>query len=212
MTQRINFGNKNSRAGAGLLLAGFVTVTGLLGACAQPPVPDDQFYRLQIEAMPAARSQPLLDGVLEVERLLADGITAGRPLVYSVSGNAAQLQEYNYHFWTEPPTIMLQGQLIKYLRAANIAKNVVTPEMRVRSNYILGGKIHRLEKIIGASPKVALEIELGLREAKSEKLVHLNSYRVEVDAASDSIPAAVAALNDALSGIYARFVEELGKK
>ena len=206
MTKRNGFGKKGRPLWALFLLV------GLVAACTQPPVPTDQFYRLQITAPPSERAQPILDGVLEVERLLADGITAGRPLVYSVSGNASQLREYNYHFWTEPPTVMLQGQLIKYLRSAGMAKTIVTPEMRVRANYILGGKIYRLEKIVGTNPKVALEIELALREAQTEKLVHLSSYSVEMDAASDSVPAAVAALNDALAGIYAKFVGELNGK
>ena len=209
MKRHIVFGKMKMRFAAVLLLAGLGTFAA---ACAQPPVPQDQFYRLQVSTDAVSRAAPLLDGVLEVERLLADGITAGRPLVYSVSGTENQLQEYNYHFWTEPPTVMLQGQLIKYLRANKIAKSIVTPEMRVRANYILGGKIHRLEKVVGVSPRVVLEIELALREARSEKLVYLNSYTVEKEADSDSISAAVKALNDALSGIYGQFVDELGQK
>lgn len=186
--------------------------TLLVVACTQPPVPQDQFYRLQVGADPASRPAPILDGVLEVERLLADGITAGRPLVYSVSDNANQLREYNYHFWTEPPTVMIQGQLIKYLRSARVAKSIVTPEMRVTPKYIISGKIYRLEKVVGTSPSVVLEIELGLREARSEKLIHLNSYNVTKDASSDSIPAAVEALNNALAGIFGQFVGELGAR
>ena len=184
----------------------------VLGACAQPPVPEDHFYRLSISAMPDARSTPMLDGVLEVDRLLADGITAGRPIVYSTAAKPNQLQEYNYHFWTEPPTVMIQGQLIKYLRSAGAAKSIVTPEMRVTPKYIISGKIYRLEKVVGTSPSVVLEIELGLREARSEKLIHLNSYNVTKDASSDSIPAAVEALNNALAGIFGQFVGELGAR
>ena len=186
-----------------------ISVT-LLAACAQPPVPEDHFYRLSISAMPDARPAPLLDGVLEVDRFLADGITAGRPIVYSTADNPNQLREYNYHFWTEPPTVMLQGQLVKYLRAGGIAKSIVTPEMRVRADYVLNGKIHRLEKVVGASPRVVLELELSLRRARDEKLIHINSYVREADAGSDGVPAAVAALNGVLASIYADFVKEVG--
>ncbi len=50
-----------------------------LGACAQPPVPQDTFYRLEVGAPEMVLSALRFQGTLEIERLSADGLTAGRP-------------------------------------------------------------------------------------------------------------------------------------
>lgn len=182
---------------------------GMLTACTQPRVPDDNYYRLIADPPVTSPSQARLPGVLQVDRMQADGITAGRNLAYSETGNESQLKEYHYHFWTEPPTIMLQEQLVAYLRAAKIADQVVTASMRVTPNYVLVGKIRRLEKIKGANPRGVLEMELGLTKEADGSIVVLDTYRVEVDAADDSVIEGVDALNAALTAIVDRFVKDI---
>ncbi len=187
-------------------------VAAFLAACAQPPVPEDHFYRLRVTPPERPLAEPPLDGILEVERLAADGLTAGRPIVYSQSGKPHELKEYHYHFWTEPPTVMLRDQLVVYLRAAGVATEVVTPELRVEPDYVLAGKIRRLERILGTPPRVVVEIELGLRRSDGGRLLHLETYHAEAEAGADTVAAAVEALNGALAGIYAKFAEDIGRK
>jgi len=188
-----------------------VAALTVVGACAQPEVPEDNFYRLRVEPPKNAAPSPRFKGTIEVERFAADGLTAGRPIVYTESGEAYRLKEYHYHFWTEPPTVMLRDQLVMYLRAAGIADAVVTPEMRVEPQYVLTGKIKRLEKVTGPKPMAVLELELGLREA-SGKLVFLDTYLVERAAENDSVGAAVQALNRALAEAYARFTASVTRQ
>ncbi len=81
-----------------------VVLLVMLAACAaQAPVPQDKYYRLQ--AIPAFQplSSPVLSGVLEIERFMADGLTAGRPIVYVDAADPNQLREYHYHFGRRPP-------------------------------------------------------------------------------------------------------------
>ena len=138
----------------------------LLAACGSAaPVPEDQFYRLSAVMTVAPQSKTLFPGTLEIDRFVADGLTAGRPIVYSEAGKPFQVKEFHYHFWTQPPTVMLRDELVTYLRRAKVADIVVTPEMRVSPDYVLTGKIRRLEKVVGTPPKAVLEIELGLRKA-----------------------------------------------
>ncbi|MEE8393321.1 MAG: ABC-type transport auxiliary lipoprotein family protein [Rhodospirillales bacterium] len=194
---------------APLLLIGAFGVAALgLAACAQPELPKDHFYRLNLSP-PEAFSSVLLEGVVEVERFSAGGLAAGRPIVYSEAGRPHELLEYHYHFWTEPPTVMLRDRLVEYLRAAKVADTVVTPEMRVRPDHVLTVKIKRLEKIAGPHPKAAVKLEMALRQAGGGKLTFLGSYGVEAKAADHSVAAAVEAINKALGQIYAKFVADL---
>jgi ABC-type uncharacterized transport system auxiliary subunit len=181
----------------------------VLGACAQPEVPTDRFYRLDV-ALPETRlAKPALAGTLEVDRFVADGLTAGRPIVYSESGRPREVLEYHYHFWTEPPTIMLRDQLVTYLRAAKVADIVVTPKHRVEPDYELSGKIKRLEQIKGTPPRAVVELELALKRSADGQILLLDTYRIEAEAKSGTVGAAVDALNSALGLIYARFTNDI---
>lgn len=188
-----------------------VLVAAVLGACAQPPVPQDRFYRLQVAAPDKALAALRLDGMLEVDRFAADGLFAGRPIVHSDAGRSHEVTEYNYHFWTEPPPSMLRDQLVEYLRAAGVARTVVTPEMRVEPDFVLAGKIKRLEQIVGAPPRAAVSLELGLRRDATGELLLLRTYAEVVTAGAPTVSAAVLAVNEALARIYAKFIADLSR-
>ena len=98
-----SFRNRSSAVCA-ILMTGLV----LAGCAAQPPVPADKYYRLQAVFAASPLSAQKFPGNLEIDRFTADGLTAGRPIVYIDSSNTNQLLEYHYHFWTQPPTIMLR--------------------------------------------------------------------------------------------------------
>lgn len=191
-----------------------IAVAGVVAACGSaPPVPEDQFYRLKaVRSQSAAPAKLLFPGTIEIDRFVADGVTAGRPIVYSEAGKPYQVKEYHYHFWTQSPTVMLRDELVSYLRAANIAKAVVTPEVRVTADYVLTGKIIRLEKVIGMPPKAVLEMELGVRKATGGELIFLNTYRIEAASDGPGVDDAVHALNTALSTVYDKFVADLSKR
>ncbi len=200
------------KATKGLFRVLVVVAAGVLAACGSAdPVPEDQFYRLRAVMSSAPLSKALFPGTLEIDRFVADGLTAGRPIVYSEAGKPLQVKEYHYHFWTQPPTVMLRDELVSYLRAAKVSGPVVTPEMRVPADYVLTGKIMRLERIVGTPPKAVLELELGLRKATGGKLIFLNTYRVEKPSDGSGVDDAVNSLNAALTTIYAKFVDDLSK-
>jgi cholesterol transport system auxiliary component len=196
-----------------LLVALALLSAGLVTACgSSAPVPEDQFYRLRAMAPSSQFSKPLLPGTLEIDRFVADGLTAGRPIVYSEAGKPYQVKEYHYHFWTLPPTVMLRDELVTYLRARKVSDVVVTPEMRVSPDYVLIGKINRLEKIVGKPPKAVLELELAIRKASGGKLVILDTYRIETPSSGTGVDAAVESLNISLTDAYAEFVADLSNR
>ena len=189
------------------LLVASVLLVSAFGACSEQKVPEDHYYRLQVThpQQPAGT----LPGTVQVDRFSADGLTAGRPIVFTQSGNGHQLQEYHYHFWTEPPAILLRDQLIGYLRASGVGTHVVTPEMRVDVDYVVTGKIKRLEQVLGATPMAEVAMEIGVRRVADGGLVYLESFHVQAPSSSEHPGDGVAAMNAALDDIFSRFVAGL---
>ena len=190
----------------------FATV-GLLTACGSaPPVPEDQYYRLQaIYASEPLTTKPLA-GTIEVDRFVADGLTSERAIVYSDIQKPNQVRAYHYDFWIKPPTVMLRDELVSFLRKSKISDAVVTPEMRVNAEYALTGKIKHLEQVkMESGYRTILEVELGLRHPNTGKLLFLDTYRLENDAHGSSVAAAVNSLNTALSIIYSEFLTSISK-
>lgn len=188
-------------------LAVALAALGMLSACAAPPsAPEDQFYRLDITA-----SNPgtvMLNGVVEVDRFVASGVLANRPLLFSQSGSNA-VSEYHYHYWMEPPPILLQGALVSYLRSDNVATRVVTPEMRAAPDYSILGRILRLEVVRGSNPVGAVTFELTLRRESDDKLLVLGEYRAEVPAGANEMQTDVAAIEQAVKEAFAKFVADI---
>ena len=199
-----SFRNRSSAVCA-ILMTGLV----LAGCAAQPPVPADKYYRLQAVFAASPLSAQKFPGNLEIDRFTADGLTAGRPIVYIDSSNTNQLLEYHYHFWTQPPTIMLRDELVSYLRAAKISGNVVVPEMRLRNDYVMTGRILKMEQMLGTPNRARLELEISLRQPESGKLLFLKTYAHETTQSSAGVSAAVTGLNEALNVIYSDLLADL---
>jgi ABC-type uncharacterized transport system auxiliary subunit len=181
----------------------------LLAACAQPPVTQDTFYRLQVVPPTVALEKPKLPGTLEVPRLSADGLAAGRAIVFSEASDPLQVNAYHYHFWLEPPGTMLRDEMVGYLRAAGVARSVVTPELRVGSQFTLIAKIKRFEQVRGATPKVVVALEVALSGGKDDRMLLLKTYQIEKEATDNTVGAAVKALSDAMSAACARIAADL---
>jgi len=176
-----------------------------LAACAQPELPQDNYYRLSIT--PPAKGARLFKGVLEVDRFRADGLISGRPIAYTEG--KGHLSEYHYHFWVEPPVDLLQDEMVKYLRSADIIQHVVTPELRMDEHYLLTGKIKRLERDLSAGHHVAIELEIGLKRTIDDKILVLKTYTRTLKQSEESVNGAVKAINTALSDIYAEFLNDV---
>jgi cholesterol transport system auxiliary component len=179
-----------------------------LAACNQPAVPEDHYYRLALPSAGGAKAQRL-NGIVEVGRFVAKGLTAQRPIVFIEPGDNHQVQAYHYHFWTDPPTVMLQNALVNQLRAAGVAKSVVTPDLRVEADFAISGKISRFEQIIGQSGQVIVEIEFAIKEAGSDKLVFFKSYRETLATNNRTVPEAVSKISTAVANIYQNFLADI---
>jgi ABC-type uncharacterized transport system auxiliary subunit len=188
------------------VLAGLLLASALLG-CSIRPVPATRFYRLAAASPdPASASTPRLQGILVVERFATDDLIAERPIVYS-NGTGAELHQHRYHHWVEPPTDMLQQQLVSYLQATGAASMVTTPEARVRPDFVLRGRLSRFERIVGADGgsgvRVCIETRVSLTRVADRRLLWSDRYQVELAASDTAITASVAAFDRGLDELLA---------
>ncbi|MDV7339984.1 ABC-type transport auxiliary lipoprotein family protein [Terasakiella sp. A23] len=176
-----------------------------LAACAQPELPQDNYYRLAVT--PPAAGNTLFDGVVEVDRFRADGLISGRPIAYTEG--KGHLSEYHYHFWVEPPVDLLQDAMVKFLRGANVAKHIVTPELRMDEDYLLTGKIKRLERDLADGKNIAVEIEIGLKRTSDDQILVLKTYNRVLAQSARGVNGAVQAINGALAEIFNEFLTDV---
>ncbi len=215
-----------------LALAGLTGLTACLGSA--PPVPRDHYYRIMVTPPKGAiasqtasiedapvlgwgilgqpgSSAAILDfpGVLVVAQLEAEGLLRERPLLYSATGSATEMQQHDYHYWMDPPTRMLQLELVDYLRASGLARSVVTPEMRIKADFEVNGRIKRLERLLGGGPtRVVVELELSMVARADNELIVVGSYIAGANAADDGIESSVLAFNEVLGQVFERFLAD----
>ena len=142
-----------------LIALGFALALSACGGNAT--VPENHFYRLEVPA-PTFKAAKALDGVLEVDRLLATGSLSQRSIVYRQTDNPHQLKAYHYHFWNEAPGELLQAELVGYLRAVGIAEKVMTPEMRARPTHAVTGRVVKLRSITTSASAKPLSMSPSL--------------------------------------------------
>ena len=193
-----------------LIRYSLIAIFVLLGGCAQKSVPEDNFYRLTLKG-PDQFAARLPQGVIQVERLVADGLTGGRSIVFTDATRSNVAQSYHYHFWIEPPTILLQIALADILRKAG-APQVVTPELRVEPDFTITGRIRAFEQVRGTPGSVRAQVELALTERASGKLVLFKSYTAEPRTSNDGVGQAVTQMSAAIDQIYGQFLKDIAAR
>jgi ABC-type uncharacterized transport system auxiliary subunit len=190
--------------------APLLAAAALALACAGGPAPRDHFYRLETPA-PAPRAAAVIPGTVEVERFRADALTGGVRIVQRSAAERSELVPYAYHQWADPPTILLQTRLVDFLRAAQAAPLVVTPELRASADFSLLGRIGRLELVTGeGEPSALVELELTLARVRDRAIVLHRVYREQRPAAGPGVAGAVDAAGDAVGAIFERFLADAG--
>lgn len=180
-------------------------LAGTLAACAAPEVPKEQYFRL-VAAPGDVHARKPLDGAVEIPPFDADGVMTERPLLFTADGGH-KLEQRNYAYWTNSPPQMLRDQLVSYLRAAQLAPQIVPSELRVDDvKYTIHGTVRRLEQT--ANPDGGtIEIELALLEKDSDRLVLSKVFHIDQHTAGGRIDDAVTALNAGMNQIFRDFVD-----
>jgi cholesterol transport system auxiliary component len=178
----------------------------LLAGCLSRPTPPDRWWRLEVGAPPALPA-PVLPGVLEVDRLRADSIAQGTALVWRRDAAAPEVRTRRYDHWVDSPTLLLQQQMAAGLRAAGLAQEVVTPELRIAPDHRLGGQLLRLEELRApGAPRVAVEIEIAIIDERRARVALQATYLEEREIHGEAVEDVALAYDAALSAILARLV------
>ncbi len=187
-----------------MLPSAALTVT----ACSLGAAPRDHFYRLEASA-PATLPTPALAGTLRVDRPRAEALLDERRIQYRAPG-ASEVGLYQYHYWADAPTLLLQASVARSLREAGVAEAVVPAELRVATDYVLGGRLRRLERVVDpGSPRVRLELDFYLTQVADDRLLLQATYVEEQGAEGPGVDGASAAWNQALTRVLERLVADL---
>ncbi len=183
-----------------------------LAACAAPPLPDDHYYRLDIDAPGAAPATPPLMTSINVQRINMVGIYGERPLLYSSAQAPTELRQYHYHFWADSPARLIQEQLADYLRAAHLARDVTatTNGTSAAAAYQLDATVLRFEQTLdGAGARAKVELELTLQRTADGQRVFRKRYRADIPTRDSTPLAATQGLSKALAQCFAAFNTDL---
>ncbi len=187
-------------------IGGLMFIMLLLSGCFGGQSSPDYFYRFNVPAPETKLNPSPLQGTLQVTRPWADALTSERHLVYRKDNNISQLNHHAYHRWIDSPTLLLQQEMTQYLRKAGLAQQVVTPEIRAKADYALSCRIARLERVLDQSPRVILELELGITSMKDRRTLLLRNYREEYPTTNLEVATSINAYNEALANILQRFI------
>jgi len=151
-----------------------------------------KYYSLDLPGASAAGGNThevaLLVGHLSAPHLYRDD-----RLVYRTG--TTEIGTYEYHRWAEPPSDMLEAMLLHLLRASGKYRTVQRLGSNARGDYILRGRLHRLEEgnSGGLTARVAFEIELYEQASGTTVWSHFYSHDDPVN--GKDVPAVVEAMN-----------------
>ena len=196
---------KGSRPG---FVCQILACAAALHGCASGPAPIDHFYRIEVAAPSDSNGEPLA-GTLHVDRLRADALARDRNVVYRLEGDTAEIRQYAYPRWTDPPAISLQTELISFLQQANAAEIVMAANARTRPSWIVDGRVIHFESLAGGPhPRVIVELDLHVMTADGDILMR-RTYLETRPASTSGIAPVADALNEAVHSIFERFLSDL---
>jgi ABC-type uncharacterized transport system auxiliary subunit len=203
---------RGSRIHAWRRLAILLAITAMMvqGGCLSGSAPRDRFYRLEVPDAAARLELPRLRGRLLVDGIRGGAMTLERLMLYRNANDPSQVKREGYDQWVDSPPAMVQRAVVGFLRSANAARDVITPEMRLDADFRLAGRLSRFERLVGqGSPRATIELEFTLVRLEDGELLLLETYREEEPAGGDGIGSSVEAFSRALHRILERLSLDL---
>jgi|SRR5579863_3150291 len=148
----------------------------------------------QISPPPAASPSGEAINVGIIVRLpLTSHIYREDPIVYA--NDAYQLGTYDTHRWAEPPAEMLQGAMVRGLRASGRFRAVQSQRSSSTGEYLLVTQLYAFNEITGANMAARLSYDVDLRELKTGNVVWSHSYNHDEPSTARDVPSLVVAMD-----------------
>jgi len=151
-----------------------------------------KYYSLELPTASPASSKPYPVALL-VGHITAPHLYRDDRIVYRMSNG--EIGAYQYHRWAEPPTDMLEGMLLRLLRASEKYQTVQHLSSNARGDYIVRGSLEELEEVSGPPLVARVTMEIELYEQKSGTTVWSHFYSHDEPVQGKAVPDLVAALN-----------------
>jgi ABC-type uncharacterized transport system auxiliary subunit len=137
-------------------------------------------------------------------------MTLERVMLHRSADDPSQVRRAGYDYWVDSPPAMVQRAVVAFLRSANAAEAVITPEMRLDADFRLAGRVNRFERLVAdGSDRATIELEFNLVRLEDHELLLLKTYREEEDVAGSEIGDSVEAFSRALHRILERLAADL---
>ena len=183
--------NSAKSAVAVFVLAAVPVVLGGCGA-ARP----SKYYQLTIPAdiLAGQAADPAPAPVtLLVGNLMASHLYREDRIVYSTAGE--EMGTYEYQRWAEPPAEMIQGVLLRQLRASGRYRAVFTHRSDANGDFLLRGRLYDFKEVSGNGMLARMTVEFEMRDLKNGATVWTHYYQHDEPVNGKNVPAVVAALN-----------------
>lgn len=145
-----------------MIRAALLAIVTLAAGCASDPPPPDRYYRLEpVAATPAGA----WNRRIVVQPFEAHGVYSERALLFrrQAAGGTA-LEQYNYHYWAEPPALMLGDLVTDHLRGAFGERQVYRSSSRVRPDIVVRPRLRNLVQVLDPQPQALLSIQFTVTD------------------------------------------------
>jgi len=190
-----------------------LSVSLLLNACmggGGADIPRDHYYRLPAVAPITPRPAPQLPGTLEVTAIQTSGMLHERAILFVREQQPLEVSPYHYYFWVNAPTSLIQQHLLAYLQQKNLAHSQHRYRSDTPADFRLEGELFHFERYLrGDAAEAQVELELLLRDNRSQRILVHRRYRQNITAASMNMADTANAFGQALTAIYQQFSNEV---
>lgn len=174
------------------------------------PMPEDHYYRLPPAKPGRTLDRPLAAGTVSIAPITARGLYQERAILYTDSRTPLELHLYNYRYWVQSPSRLIQGHMIDYMRAAHVADKVTRYEPGTTAAAVISGHIRRFERLVGgARDRVMVSLDLRYGSGRYTAPAFEKTYTVTVPMHGRTMEAVVMAFGTALDRLCGRFVRDL---
>jgi len=106
-----------------------------------------------------------------------------------------QLGTYEFERWAEPPSEMIEGVLLRQLRASGRYRAVYYRRSNMRGDFVLRGRLYDFKELSGPQLSTRVTLELEMRDLNTGGTVWTHYYTHDEPVNGKDVPAVVAALD-----------------